>query len=325
MTSSLLSDLRQRARGLNQRIALPESADERVLDAAARAAESGLVRPILVSAHALDAPTGVEVLVPSHDERLSEMAAEIAADRDRRPEEILERLHDPLHYACALVRDGRADAAVMGAVATTAETLRAALRVVGVDARYQVVTSCFLMELPSRVLVYADCGVVPKPTPPQLADIAMQAAESYRALVGGEPTVALLSFSTHGSARHESLEPVVEALGLLRERGVDFAVDGELQADAALVPEIGSRKAPGSAVAGQANVLVFPDLNSGNIAYKITERLAGARAVGPLLQGLALPIHDLSRGCSSEDILDTMAIAALDALRLAGHDPRRQA
>lgn len=325
--SSLLSDLRHRARGLGMRIVLPESSDVRVFEAARRAAESGLARPILVAEQpaGFTAPAGVEVVSPQGDARLPEIAAELAAARQHRRDALLESLHDPLFYACALVRDGRADAAVMGAVATTAETLRAALRVVGVDPRYQVVTSCFLMELPGRVLVYADCGVVPAPTPPQLADIAMQAAESYRSLVGGEPLVALLAFSTHGSARHESLEPVLEATRILRSRGVDFAVDGELQADAALVPEVAGRKAAGSPVAGRANVLVFPDLNSGNIAYKITERLAGARAIGPLLQGLALPIHDLSRGCSAEDILDTMAIAALDAARMAGHDPRRQA
>ena len=159
------------------------------------------------------------------------------------------------------------------------------------------------MALPDRVLVYADCGVVPKPTPTQLADIAMQAAEARRSLVGDEPKVALLAFSTHGSAQHESLDGVREAAEILRERSVDFVFDGELQGDAALIPEIANRKAPGSPVAGSANVMIFPDLNSGNIAYKLTERLAGARAIGPLLQGLSLPVHDLSRGCSVSDIL----------------------
>jgi len=288
-----------------------------VLEAARLAAENRLVRPLLVlsesAAAEMDVPPGVEAVDPARDPGLPALAEKITAGREHRREAVLEHLSDPLHYACALVRDGRADAAVMGAVATTADTLRAALRVIGVDPRYEVVTSCFLMELADRVLIYADCGVVPSPTASQLADIAMQAAESYRSLVGGEPVVALLSFSTLGSARHESLEPVLEAVQILRRRSVDFAFDGELQADAALVPEVATRKAGGSTVAGRANVLVFPDLNSGNIAYKITERLAGARAVGPLLQGLAAPIHDLSRGCSTEDILDTMAIAALDA------------
>ena len=210
------------------------------------------------------------------------------------------------------------DGAVMGAVATTADTMRAALRVVGVDPRFGCVTSCFLMALPDgRTLVYADCGVVPQPDASQLADIAVQAAGACRRLLGEEPRVALLAFSTHGSADHPSLDVVRDALAELRRRDVDFAFDGELQGDAALVESVARRKAPGSAVAGRANVLVFPDLNSGNIAYKLTERLAGARAIGPLLQGLRRPIHDLSRGCSTDDVLDAMAIAALDAERQA--------
>ncbi|MEO1084356.1 MAG: phosphate acyltransferase [Acidobacteriota bacterium] len=324
---NLLTTLRHRATGLGRRIVLPEGEDPRVQEAARRAVELDLAQPVLISRSATAWP-GVEVLRPEEDPQLPAYAEKLAASplsRGRSAERVLESLNDPLFYACALVKEGRVDAAVMGAVATTASTLRAALGVIGVDPRYGVVTSCFLMELPDRVMVYADCGVVPQPNAEQLADIAMQAAESYRHRVGGEPIVALLSFSTHGSARHGALEPVLAAREILRQREVDFVVDGELQADAALVPAVAKRKAADSPVAGRANVLVFPDLNSGNIAYKITERLAGARAVGPLLQGLALPVHDLSRGCSSEDILDTIAIAALDAESMARHDPRRQA
>ncbi|MEM6792362.1 MAG: phosphate acyltransferase [Acidobacteriota bacterium] len=316
--SSLLARLRLRATGLSARIALPESGDARVIDAATRAAQLGLAEPILIGPKrgGSEAP-GVLTLDPEDDD-LSSLALRLAEGTPSRdPEKLLEHLRDPLHYACALVRDGRADGAVMGAVATTAQTLRAALRTVGVDPRYRVVTSCFLMEIPpdGRVLVYADCGVLPRPTAEQLVDIAMQTAETYEALDLGPAKVALLSFSTRGSAQHESLEPVIEATRLLARRGAPFAFDGELQADAALVPAIASRKVRDSPVAGEANVLVFPDLNSGNIAYKITERLAGARAIGPLLQGLSKPIHDLSRGCSADDIVDTMAIAALDANR----------
>ena len=322
---SLLAVLRRRASALDARIVLPESADPRVLAAATAAAASQLCQPILIGTPGAFAeaghkiPEGCELLDPAADPALRAMAEELAASplaRGRTVAQMEDRLSDPLHYACALVRQGRADGAILGAVATTADTLRAALRVVGVDPRYRVVTSCFLMALTDgRQLIYADCGVLPVPTSEQLADIAMQAAESYRFLVGGDPRVAMLSFSTHGSARHSSLDPVSEAVRLLAERDVDFVFDGELQVDAALVPEIAARKAVASPVAGSANVLVFPDLNSGNIAYKLTERLAHARAIGPLLQGLARPIHDLSRGCSADDILDTMAITALDAAR----------
>ena len=310
----VLTSLRQRAAAHQRTIVLPESGDPRVLEAAVQAWRTKLCQPLLIGSPedlaesarraGLDLPSDLPQIDPSTDLQRQDMLqsmAQIGAERGVLKWDPEALLDDPLYFANLLVRTGRAHGAVMGAVATTGETLRAALRVSGVHPEHELVTSCFLMVMPDgTALIYSDCGVVPKPTGKQLATIAILAAEAYRILVHDEPRVALLSFSTQGSARHESLDHVLEARDLLlarrRDGHLDFDVDGELQGDAALVPEVAQRKAPDSKVAGRANVMVFPDLNSGNIAYKLTERLAGARAIGPLLRGLAFPIHDLSRG-----------------------------
>jgi phosphate acetyltransferase len=320
--SIFMSGLVERARKRQRTIVFPEGSDARVLEAAARLARDGVVKPVLVGAKPANAPEGVVFADPARWEGAAKYAA-LYYERRRAKGvtqvEAAETARKPLYFAALMVAAGDADGSVGGAANTTLETVRAALLCVGPDPRVRLVSSVFLMALADRSLGYhgmmafADCAVVIDPTPVELAEIAIATAQSARVLLGTEPIVALLSFSTKGSGKHPQVDAVVEALKIVRARVPEMIVDGELQADTAVNVLVGSKKAPGSRVAGRANTLVFPNLASANIAYKLVERLGGAAAIGPFLQGLAKPANDLSRGCSVEDIYNVAAVTALQS------------
>ena len=328
---SFSEQILQRAKTLNKRIVLPETEDARTLIAADRLVHGGIARVVLVgdpdqiqaTARTAGADlAGCEILSPRDAnlagplaERLFELRQAKGLTREQAQQLIL----DPLYFATMLLKVGQVDGYVAGATHTTGDNLRPALQIIKAAPGLRTISSFFLMVHPQPqwgekgVLLYSDCGMVEMPTAEQLADIAVASAKSFRQLVQAEPRVAMLSYSTKGSAHSADTEKVIKATALARQMAPDLMIDGEMQADAALIPSIGERKCKGSLVGGRANVLIFPDLDAGNIGYKLTERLGGAQALGPLVQGMAKPAHDLSRGCSADDIVKVAAIASIMA------------
>jgi phosphotransacetylase len=316
------------------RVVFPDAMDQRVIEAACRMSRHGWAKPVLLAnplllrehclAHGIGFPA-LRVIDPSCSSSMDSYATALC---ERRPELTAEtartRLQDPLWYSAMMLVAGDTDYCVAGNLSSTASVLRAALKVIGLSEGNHTLSSMFFMLPPDRTHVFGfgDCGVVPKPTAEQLADIAISTADTFHQVTGEEPRVAMLSFSTLGSAKHASSELVALATALARTKKPDLLIDGELQFDAAFVPAVAARKAPASLVAGKANVFIFPSLSEGNIAYKIAERLGGYTALGPMIQGLRKPMHDLSRGCSATDILEVTLLAMKMAPLQRNHIPQ---
>ncbi|MEG1523643.1 MAG: phosphate acetyltransferase [Clostridia bacterium] len=328
---SLMDAIKQKAKANLKHILLPEGPEERTVQAAAKIVAEKIARVTLLgNKDAIEASAkrlgvslrGVDFVDPVTDTDLShyiELFYEMRKEKGVDMAKAEKTMKNPMFFAAMMIREGRADGMVAGAICTTGDTLRPGLQIVKMAKGISVVSSCFIIEVPNKVygdngvLVFGDCAVNPNPTAEQLAAIAISTAATAKALCGIDPRVAMLSFSTKGSAKHELVDKVSQATQLVHEMAPELNADGELQADAALVEKVGQLKSPGSPVAGKANVLIFPDLQAGNIGYKLVQRLAGAEAIGPICQGFKFPINDLSRGCSVDDIVSVVAITAVQA------------
>ena len=320
----IIEKFRQLAKTKQRTIVFPEGEEERVIKAAIFLAKNELVIPILLGnqnkiktlATSIDfEKTAIEIIDPSNSDYQTTWANnyyEMRKHKGMTPEQAEAIIKDPLYFGAFMLKNGLTDGVVAGSINTTGDVLRAAIQIVGLAPNVSVVSSSFIMALKDgKILTFADCAVIPDPDEEQLASIAISSATTHKKLVESEPYVAMLSFSTKGSAKHPLVDKIINAKSVVQKKEPRLKIDGELQFDAAFIEQIGKRKAPDSDVAGKANVFIFPDLNAGNIGYKLTERIGGAHAIGPVIQGLAKPFNDLSRGCSVEDVINVACICAI--------------
>ncbi len=320
---NLLDEIKTKARNLKRHVVLPDATDERAIRAARVCVDESLASISLIGSEQEIADKAkqlgvslekIRIVDPATSDKLSDFTHvyfNLRKAKGIQLEEAQKTMKRPLFFGAMMVHEGLADGSVAGSISTTGDVLRAGIQIIGVADGINIVSSFFLMMFPYTTYTFADCAVVPDPDADQLADIAIASAENHAKLTGEEARVAMLSFSTKGSAQHPDVEKVQKATAIVKKKKPNLNVDGELQLDAAIVPSVAQRKSPGSSVAGSANVLVFPDLNSGNIGYKLAQRMANAEAIGPVVQGLKKPAFDLSRGCSVSDIVNVVAINAV--------------